>query len=170
MKSARLSISHTFAGLTPVNKNGKTIFYFVNSDSSVEELLRHNLMFERTLTTDISENLLLNFFTQLILEAEHQHAVYTLQNISVLELDLSNETMPKVYSFNLSKSKAKFLKDEKNKELLKGFQGFTTGIKDEKFSVLPETVEEIINNSLNYSYLNKLVKVYISNENNLKTL
>ncbi|WP_204305113.1 type I-B CRISPR-associated protein Cas8b1/Cst1 [Desulfurobacterium thermolithotrophum] len=59
-----------FAGLTPVRKNEKTHFYFVNSDSSVEELLKENLLLESILKRDAKENFLLEFFTELILIAE----------------------------------------------------------------------------------------------------
>jgi len=153
-----------FAGLTPLNKNGKTVFYFVNSDTSLENLLKENLLLEKKLTKEEFENTLIDFFTELILIAEDEKARYTLQNTVVIELDVNNETMPKVYSFNISKEKAKFLKE--NKDNFKSLSKTFYKIKDDIFSVLPQTIEKALDNSLSYDYLNKLVRIYLQNANN----
>ncbi|WP_029521652.1 type I-B CRISPR-associated protein Cas8b1/Cst1 [Persephonella sp. KM09-Lau-8] len=157
-----------FAGLTPVKKDDKTVYYFVNSDSSIDDLVRENQLLKNILTTEISENILLDFFTQIILESSYREAVYTLQNIAVLELDLTNETMPKVYSFNLSREKAQFLKETKNKEDLRKFSKNYYKIKDTKISILPEIMYLILENKFYFNYLNKLLKFYIATQNNSK--
>ncbi|WP_457639189.1 type I-B CRISPR-associated protein Cas8b1/Cst1 [Persephonella sp.] len=153
-----------FAGLTPVNKNGKIVFYYVNSDTSVENLLKENLLLENKLTKDISENFIVDFFTELILMAEEEKARYTLQNTVLIELDLNNETMPKIYSFNISREKAEFLRDSKDN--LKNISRTFYKIKSDSFSVLTELIEKVLNNSLNYKFLNKITKIYIQNSNN----
>ncbi|WP_029520046.1 type I-B CRISPR-associated protein Cas8b1/Cst1 [Persephonella sp. IF05-L8] len=157
-----------FAGLTPVKKDDETVYYFVNSDSSIDDLVRENQLLKNILTTEISENILLNFFTQIVLESSYREAVYTLQNIAVLELDLTNETMPKVYSFNLSREKAQFLKETKNKEDLRRFSKNYYKIKDTRISILPEIMYLILENKFYFNYLNKLLKFYIATQNNSK--
>ncbi len=157
-----------FAGLTPVKKDNKTVYYFVNSDSSIEDLVRENQLLKNILTTEISENILLDFFTQIVLESSYREAVYTLQNIAVLELDLTNKTMPKVYSFNLSREKAQFLKEPKNKEDLRRFSRSYYKIKDTKISILPEIMYLILENKFYFNYLNKLLKFYTATQNNSK--
>lgn len=158
-----------FAGLTPVKKDDKTVYYFVNADSSIHKLVKENkLLSDYLLNSKISENALLDFFTELVLESSYQEAIYTLQNIAVLELDLTNETMPKVYSFNLSKEKAKFLKEYNNKEDLRKFSRNYYKIKDTKISILPEIMYLILENKLYFNYLNKLLKFYIAKQNNSK--
>ncbi|WP_281951882.1 type I-B CRISPR-associated protein Cas8b1/Cst1 [Nitrosophilus kaiyonis] len=157
-----------FAGLNPVQKDGKKVFYFVNSDSSIVDLVSKNNLLKEVLNPDLTQNLLLDFFTQLILEASYEKAFFTLQNIAVLELDLNNETMPKVYSFNLSREKAKFLKESQTKENLKEFSKNYYKIKDTKISILPEIISLILENKLYFNYLNKLLKMFIAYQNGSK--
>ncbi|WP_297890526.1 type I-B CRISPR-associated protein Cas8b1/Cst1, partial [Sulfurihydrogenibium sp.] len=80
-----------FAAFTPMKKGDKTVYYFVNSDSSIYDLIVDNLLLEKSLN---KENPLLEFFTELILESSYKEAVFTLQNIQILEIDLSEEVMP----------------------------------------------------------------------------
>ena len=154
-----------FAGLIPVKKDNKTVYYFVNSDTSVEDLIKENGRLEKILRTDLTENALLNFFTQVVLEASTQKARYFLQNIVVLEIDLTNETMPKVYAFNLSKRKAEFLRQEKIKDALNSLARKYYKIKDTKISILPETLNLILESELGFDYLNKLTKFFMAKEN-----
>ncbi|WP_411376662.1 type I-B CRISPR-associated protein Cas8b1/Cst1 [Desulfurobacterium thermolithotrophum] len=70
--------------------------------------------------------------------------------------------MPKIYSFNLSKEKAKFFKD--NKENLKKLSKLYYDIKKERFSVLPEVIERLLSNGLDYSYLAKLIRLYLNKD------
>ncbi|WP_025209460.1 type I-B CRISPR-associated protein Cas8b1/Cst1 [Hippea sp. KM1] len=155
-----------FAGLTPVRRDNKTIFYFVNSDSSIYDLVKENLLLKNVLTMDVSQNALLDFFTQIVLESSYREAIYTLQNIAVMELDLSSDTTPKVYSFNLSTEKAKFLRDSKNKDDLKALSRCYYKIKDVKISVLPEVMHLMLEGKFYFDYLNKLTKLYIAARNN----
>ncbi|SMC08868.1 type I-B CRISPR-associated protein Cas8b1/Cst1 [Nitratiruptor tergarcus] len=157
-----------FAGLIPLQKDGKKVFYFVNSDSSIVDLVSKNNLLKSVLNPDLTQNILLDFFTQLILETSYEKAFFTLQNIAVLELDLNNETMPKVYSFNLSREKAKFLKESQTKENLKEFSKNYYKIKDTKISILPEIISLILENKLYFNYLNKLLKMYIAYQNGSK--
>jgi len=154
-----------FAGLIPFKKDGKDIFYFVNSDGSLVDLVKENNLLEKKLRQNIKENALLDFFTELILQAEEEKAKYKLQNIAVLELDLNNETMPKVHSFNLSREKAEFLRKQHIKDYLKGLSKSYYRIKDNKTSILHELIILIINNKLGFDYLNKLAKYYIAYQN-----
>jgi CRISPR-associated protein Cst1 len=151
-----------FAGLTPVQKDGRKIFYFVNSDSSVVDLVSENRLLMKVLNPDLTQNVLLDFFTQLVLKASYEKARFTLQNIAVLELDLNNETIPKVYSFNLSRGKAEFLKEQKNKEILEQFSKSYYKIKDTKISILPEVIHLFLENKLYFDYLNKITKIFIA--------
>lgn len=146
-----------------MNKNGKTVFYYVNSDTSLESLLKENLLLERKLTKEISENPFIEFFTELVLMSEEERARYTLQNTVIIELDLNNETMPKIYSFNISREKAEFLVN--NKENFQKLSKVFYKIKNDSFSVLPEVIEKTLNNSLNFKYLNRLIKLHLKNAN-----
>jgi CRISPR-associated protein Cst1 len=151
-----------FAGITPVRKNNRTIYYFVNSDSSVVDLVSENNILSEILNQNPQENPFLTFFTEYILEASYQKAKFKLQNIAILEIDITNTIMPKVYSFNVSREKAEFIKNQKNN--LKEFSKIFYQIKDEKIAVLPEILSLILENKLYFNYLNKLTRIYISND------
>ncbi|SMO32240.1 CRISPR-associated protein Cst1 [Balnearium lithotrophicum] len=151
-----------FAGLTPVQKDGRKIFYFVNSDSSVVDLVSENRLLMKVLNPNLTQNVLLDFFTQLVLKASYEKARFTLQNIAVLELDLNNETIPKVYSFNLSREKAEFLREQKNKEILEQFSKSYYKIKDTKISILLEVIHLFLENKLYFDYLNKIAKIFMA--------
>ncbi|MGC9188850.1 MAG: type I-B CRISPR-associated protein Cas8b1/Cst1, partial [Sulfurihydrogenibium sp.] len=151
-----------FAGITPVRKNNRTVYYFVNSDSSVVDLVSENNILSEILNQNPQENPFLRFFTEYILEASYQKAKFKLQNIAILEIDITNTIMPKVYSFNVSREKAEFIKNQKNN--LKEFSKSFYQIKDEKISVLPEILSLILENKLYFNYLNKLTRIYILND------
>lgn len=153
-----------FAGLTPFRKDNKPVYYFVNSDTSIENLLKENLILEQKLTTDISENKFIDFFTELVLMSQSEKARYFLANTVVIELDLNSDTMPKIYSFNISKEKAEYL--QKNKEDLKKLSKAFYEIKNERFSILPQILEKILDNSLSYEFLNNLLRIYLKKVNN----
>ena len=72
--------------------------------------------------------------------------------------------MPKVYSFNISREKAEFLKE--NKEKFKVLSRTFYQIKKDRISILPQIIEKVLDNSLNYNYLNRLIKFYIQNSSN----
>lgn len=158
-----------FAGLTLIQKDGKRAFYFVNSDTSIIDLVSNNRLLNGVLKPDLTENILLNFFTQLVLESSYQKAYFTVQNISVLELDLNNEIMPKVYSFNLSREKAEFLKESKTKEnlkqLSKDYYKINRKKGELKIYILPEVISLILENKLYFNYLNKILRMFIAYQN-----
>lgn len=151
-----------FAGLTPFTQGNKSTYYFVNRDTSVEDLYKANNLLQELLNSDIKDNFLIEFFTQLILETERIKAEYTLQNIAVIELDIENPVFPKVYSFNISKEKARYIKDNHNE--LKGISKSLYRIKNETKFLISEIIEMIVNNNLNYTYLNNLLRIYLTSE------
>ena len=164
-----------FAGLTELKKDNKTLYYFVNSDASINELIRQNLLFEKTLNSNLDDNVLINFFTELFLQASIYTAKYTLQNIALIELNLLNKLnqkakkyTPKVISFNISKEKAEFLLNKNNKDKLNKFSKKFYSIKDFRKSILFEIMDLILTNKLYYGYLNKLLKIFIAHTNNSK--
>ncbi len=151
-----------FAGLSTFSRNNEKVYYFVNRDTSIKELYRANNLLEQILQLGKGESFLVEFFTQLILETEKIKAEYTLKNIAVIELDLQSEVLPKVYSFNISSEKARYIKD--NHQELKKLSRKYYGIKDETRYILIELLDKILENSLNYGYLNRLLRLYLSSE------
>jgi len=152
-----------FAGLSSFSRNNGEVYYFVNRDTSIKELYRANNLLEQILQLGREESFLVEFFTQLILETEKIKAEYTLKNIAVIELDLHSEVLPpKVYSFNISDEKARYIKD--NHQELKKLSRKYYKIKDEIRYVLIELLDKILENSLNYGYLDKLLRLYLYSE------
>jgi len=149
-----------FAGLTDFTRGNNNVFYFVNRDSSVEELYNANLLLQQVLKKNTNENFLIDFFTELILLEEQQKAEYSLQNIALIEIDLSKDILPKVFSFNISREKAKFIKN--HTQDLKSLARLGYEIKDERRYVLFELIGDILRNSLTYDYVNKLLRFYMS--------
>lgn len=155
-----------FAGFTTLNKLGKETYVFVNIDSTVEELLKENLLLEKILN---KENKDLNeFFTELLINAEHQRATYTLQNISLIELENLTSTMPKIHTINLSREKAELIKDltrgsTEEDNLLKRLSKlyYKQNQNDARTSVVYEVLEMILENRLTFNYLYKLTKIYL---------
>lgn len=135
-----------FASFTDI---GNKKFYFVNQDSSIKEIYSSNMKLKQILNRNLKENILLEFFSELILEKEKRKSIYSIQNISFIEIDLFKDILPKIHSFNISKEKANFFVD--NQENFK---------KIEK-NILIETIELILKNQFNYNYLYKLTKIYI---------
>lgn len=148
-----------FAGLTDVSRGNEKRFYFVNRDSSIDDLYRANTLLREILRRNINENILAEFFSELIL-IEHKHrADYALQNIALIEIDLSSEVLPKVYSFNITKEKAEFISQENN--MLKTLARNSYQINDQNRNILIELLERFLNDRVNYDFLNKLSKIYI---------
>jgi hypothetical protein len=92
-----------FAGLIPVSIGRESFFYFVNNDVSIEELLRENELFAKSISLYRFDKAVLDFFSKITIERITVKAKYTLQNMVILEVDINNKTMPRVYSFNLTK-------------------------------------------------------------------
>ncbi|MFN8673045.1 MAG: type I-B CRISPR-associated protein Cas8b1/Cst1 [Candidatus Sericytochromatia bacterium] len=151
-----------FASFTDI---GGKKFYFVNNDSSIEEIYKNNQLLKQELDKNLKEKILINFFSQLILEREEQKAEFSLENISFIEMDFSLEILPKVFSFNVSKIKAKFFTDNRNlfEKLEKAnYQG-----KDLYKNILIESIDLILENKLTYNYLYRLSKI-LTNPKELK--
>ncbi|MDW8095056.1 MAG: type I-B CRISPR-associated protein Cas8b1/Cst1 [Caldimicrobium sp.] len=140
-----------FAGFTRLSTAGETVFFFVNSDTTVKELLRENLLLERVLNLEKRD--LADFFTELIVNAEEMKAIYSLQNIQIVELKLSS--IPKIHTLNLSKEKAELIK---NSDLGK-FSKLYYYVNDQKTSLVYEIIHMLLENRLSYSYLYFLIKV-----------
>jgi len=148
-----------FAGITDVSRGNEKRFYFVNKDSSVEDLYRANHLLKGLLERQINENLLIEFFSELILVEHKKRADYALQNISFIEIDLSKEILPKVYSFNITKDKAEFINQENSS--LRGLAKSSYQINDLNRNVLIDFIERFLEDRLYYDFLNRLLKVYI---------
>ncbi|MCI4462866.1 MAG: type I-B CRISPR-associated protein Cas8b1/Cst1 [Caldisericum sp.] len=151
----------SFAGLTPSPRNDKT-FYFVNEDSSVRNLYRANKLLNDVLKKDNNENFLVDFFTELVLELEREKAEFVLKNIALIELNLSEENFPKVYSFNVSREKARFIKE--NQTDLKTLARASYKVKDQGSYILTDTIQKILKNTLDYGYLYWLERISLSEQ------
>ncbi len=153
-----------FASFTKDERTNR--YYFVNADSSVADLIKSNGLLKRTLKQE-EDNKLINFFTEFILMYQHQKSEFILNNMSVLEIDISNETMPKVYAFNLSRNKAKFIKD--NQDDFKRLSKIYYKINDATIYVLKEALSLFLENKIGFYYVYKLLKIYISSLNKPKS-
>jgi CRISPR-associated protein Cst1 len=151
----------SFAGLSPSPRNDKT-FYFVNEDSSVRNLYRANKLLNDVLKKDNNENFLVDFFTELVLELEREKAEFVLKNIALIELNLSEENFPKVYSFNVSREKARFIKE--NQTDLKTLARASYKVNDQGSYILTDTIEKILENTLDYRYLYWLERISLSEQ------
>ncbi|MEK7433016.1 MAG: type I-B CRISPR-associated protein Cas8b1/Cst1 [Cyanobacteriota bacterium] len=143
-----------FASFTDM---GSKKFYFVNQDTSIIDMYKANNLLKQTLNKNIKENLLIEFFSELILSKETQKANFSLQNISFIEVNLSVEILPKVYSFNISKEKAKFFND--NKQRFEKLVKASYSGKDFYKNILIESIDLILKNNFNYNYLYRLSKM-----------
>lgn len=139
-----------FAGFTRLRTAGETVFLFVNSDTTVRELLRENLLLDRVLNQDNRD--LADFFTELIVNAEESKAIYSLQNIQIVELKLSS--IPKIHTLNLSKEKAELIKNSD----LRTFSKLYYFMNDYYTFLVYDIIHMILENKLNYSYLYFLIK------------
>ncbi len=149
-----------FAGCADISTEKRGVkFLFVNRDSSVKELYRANNLLQEQLKRDVQENFLVEFFTELLLEEKRIKAQYSLMNISVIELDLSSEVLPQVYTFNITKAKAEFLTNEH--ERIRSLVRLSYSINDEWFRILPEFIGLFIKDQFTYTYLYRLARTYL---------
>lgn len=146
-----------FAGFV---KSQDKKFNFVNDSNSLMELIKTNYLFKESLKD--KDNKFIKFFTELVLQYQHQKSTFSLQNIAIMEVDLSNDSMPRVYSFNLSKQKAEFLKSQDTIELLKNLSKSFYKTKDTIKYILPEILSLYLENKLGYYYLSKLLRLYMT--------
>lgn len=149
-----------FAGFVDTSTGKEQKFCFVNSDNSIERLIRDNDLLESSYKKN--EVMWAEFFTELILQGEERKSKFVYQNISVIELNLTNETFPKVYSQNISRTKAKFISD--NIENLRLLAKVGYKVKDDTSNLLIELMSLILNDRLNYRYITKLMKIFSSSE------
>lgn len=157
-----------FAGLTKVDDK----YYFVNSDSSAEDLLINNNNFQHTLR-ESPDNILIKFFTEYLLNLKTKQAHYTLSSINFIEIKLS-ETLQHVFSFNIGYDTATFLQ-ENNKALSDISKAYFKLRDGTKVYILTEFLNSVLKKDLNYGFLYEVFRskldenAYISNKN-LKTL
>ncbi|PMQ01373.1 MAG: type I-B CRISPR-associated protein Cas8b1/Cst1 [Dictyoglomus sp. NZ13-RE01] len=151
----------TFKGFTESVREDK--YFFVNSDTSVVDLYKNNLLLQDQLKKNLDENIFIDFFSELLINEERQKSKHALQSIAFIEIDLTNkELLPKVFSFNISRSKAEFLKHH-SENTFKIISKISYSIKDKNKSIVLELLEKILANTLNYDYLNFLEYLYLEN-------
>ncbi|MEJ5173150.1 MAG: type I-B CRISPR-associated protein Cas8b1/Cst1 [Hydrogenothermaceae bacterium] len=148
-----------FAAFIKISKNEREVYYFVNSDTDITTLLRENLLLERILQDKTKS--LTEFFTEIIINAEKQKTIYTLKNINIIEIDLSNENLPRVYSINLSRDKAEFIK----KSNIRQFSRLYYKVNDVKRTLVYEIIDAILENRLSYRMSYEVLKSLLSENN-----
>ncbi len=142
-------------GLIPSSEN---TFLFVNNSSSLKELFNDNQRFEVLLREN--SNPFIEFFTEKVLVEEKEKAELSLIGIAVVELNLGS--LPKVKSFNLPLSKAKLFAWAEFTELLKKLRKAYYKEGNSSESLLYRTVELILSDKVNFLYLYKLLRFYLS--------
>jgi len=141
-------------------------YLFVNDDSSLQELWGKNQLLTQELLKDKKENVLINYFHELLVRQEQISSTYTLQNIAFIEVDLQKDIMPKVISLHVSRHKAQFIKE--NHEKLKWQASRFYKIKDEYNNVLRQFLRLILQEKLNYRFVNRLLKYYLQSRDETK--
>lgn len=150
-----------FAGFTDIVKGKERKFYFVNSDSDFISLKNDNHLF-RNLVKEKNqpvENSIPRFISESIIQESKKSDIITSNKI-LIELDLTDKTFPKVFSLNINKTKAEFIKDNINKitAIAKG----SYSIKEFHQNLGIEFIDQVIKSKVSYSYLNTLLKYYSS--------
>lgn len=144
----------TFKGFTESVLENK--YFFVNSDTSVIDLYKKNLLLQEKLKKNLTENIFVEFFSELLLREEYEKSTHRLQGIAFIEIDLTNkDVLPKVFSFNISRAKAEFLKEHAEKNF-KNLINIRYSIKEITKNVTLEFLEKILSNTLSYGYLSFL--------------
>lgn len=146
-----------WAGFTKGFKD-KT-YLFINDDSSVRALWEKNQLLRQELVKDRKENILINYFHELLVREESIKSIFALQNISVIQVDLEKKIMPKVLSLYVSRRQAQYIKD--NHEMLKWQATRYYKIKDDYNNLLKEYIDLLLSEKLNYDYATRLLKYYI---------
>ncbi len=148
-----------FAGFTDVSRGKEKLYYFVNHDISIQDLIDDNHILQSVLSKGAKDNILFDYFTE-YLHIQKEKSKHTLKNISFIELDNPNGIMPKVYSLNLDKTKAMFIHNyhDKFNKLAKAYYK----VKDSSKNILRELVEHFLLNSLSYNQIYWLAKIYMT--------
>ena len=131
-------------------------FLFVNDDSSVENLWRNNQLLQRVLEKNKASNVLIEYFYQLLEREENITSDFVLQNISIIEVNLEKDIMPKIYSLPISKKKASFIKT--NHPKLQQLAKKNYQIKDVSQNLLEEFLNGFLNEKIGFSFINKITK------------
>jgi len=153
----------SFAGFTAsVRKTGS--YFFVNYDISVIDLYKENLRLKELLNKNLSENILIDFLSELLIREEVQKSTYILESMAFIELDLvRKDLLPKVYSLNINRKKAEYLKfhaDKEFKRIANEHYILKSGKENIQRSVILEFLEKFVSNSVNYDYLAFLENLY----------
>jgi CRISPR-associated protein Cst1 len=135
-------------------------YLFINDDSNVQNLIEKNNLLKNLLKKDLNkENILTIYFYELLLREEKELSKFRLQNLHIIEINLSNSTFPKIYSFHISRIQAEFIRN--NSENLKKIAPKRYKIKDVTLSLIYEFLNLFFERKLTYNYLSKLLKFYI---------
>jgi CRISPR-associated protein Cst1 len=134
-------------------------FLFVNDDSSVENLWKNNQLLRTVLSKDKTSNVLIEYFYQLLEREENITSDIMLQNISIIEVNLEKEIMPKIYSLQISKKKASFIKN--NHPKLQQIAKKNYQINDVSRNLLEEFLAGFLNERISFSFVSKITKYYI---------
>uniref|UniRef100_A0A7C3RKY6 Type I-B CRISPR-associated protein Cas8b1/Cst1 n=1 Tax=Dictyoglomus thermophilum TaxID=14 RepID=A0A7C3RKY6_DICTH len=154
----------TFAGFTESVRKPRS-YLFVNYDISLIDLYKANLRLKEILNKNLSDNILIDFLSELLVEEEVQKSTYALESIAFIEVDLvKKDLLPKVYSLNINRKKAEYLKfhsDKEFKRIADAQYVFKSNKENIQRSVILEFLEKFIANSINYDYLVLLEYLYI---------
>lgn len=134
-------------------------FLFVNDDSSIENLWKNNQLLQTVLEKDKRSNVLIEYFYQLLEQEEKITSDFVLQNLALIEVNLEKEVMPKIYSLQVSKNKASFIKN--NHLRLKQLAKKNYQIKDVSLNLLEEFLKKFLNEGISFSFINKVTKYYL---------
>ncbi|MBN2535758.1 MAG: type I-B CRISPR-associated protein Cas8b1/Cst1 [Spirochaetales bacterium] len=149
----------TFAGFTDTSRGKEKHLLFVNQDSSVSELYRENKLLARILSKDPA-NILVEFFTELLLQEKTKKAEYILRNIALIEVENPASTFPKVHAFNISLEKAEYINEKQ--ETLKKLSKSNFVIKDKREYLLPLFLTLFLKDKLDFSFLYRLTRYFLT--------
>lgn len=141
-------------------------YLFVNDDSNIESLWKSNQLLKTVLQKDKAKNVLVEYFYELLLRKEKIRSDFALQNIAVIQVNLESEVMPKIFSLQVSKNKASFIK--LNHERLQRLSAKNYKIKDDSFNLLEEFLSQFFTDKLNFLFLNRLTRFYMMSRDETK--
>jgi CRISPR-associated protein Cst1 len=153
-----------WAGFTKSIK--RKSYLFVNEDSNIKSLWKNNQLLRQVLTKDKRENILINYFYELIVQEEKFKSKYALQNIALIETDLENDVMPKVLSFNISRAQAEYIKNQQEK--LTWIANRFYKIKNDYTNILHDFIKLMFSGKLNFKIVNRLIKYYLQSKDETK--
>ena len=153
-----------WAGFTKSIK--RKSYLFVNEDSNIKSLWEKNQLLRQVLTKDKRENILVNYFYELLVEEEKIKSKYALQNIALIETDLENDVMPKVLSFNISRAQAEYIRNQQEK--LTWIANKFYKIKNDYTNILHDFIKLMFSGKLNFKIVNRLIKYYLQSKDETK--